>query len=455
MRPLLLATPALLSVSLLACTTPADEDGPDGAAAAAQPPFAKAFEGTAQPWSLAVGPEGDIFFAGTYSWDLDFGGGPLTAEPKGSLFLAHLDAAGEHIFSGSTASGSEDRPWDVAVGPVGDLYVVGFFSGNINFGSGKMSGEQDGFFAAFEEDGSPDHSFSAKGASYDALTTVTTTPAGDVIVAGRVGDDVDLGAGPNEEQLGLRTALAAYDPDGAHLWELRFPADLFNRVELASDGAGNVYVAGEAWTDVEIGTLSASPGVVVLKLGPSGEPLWIRSTGTDGGGPRLSGLGVDAAGDVVIVGTYYDAFTMDGFVAAQPYVAEGGYVAKLTGAGDTRFLKTFQLHNYGAWVTTAVSREGDTVVAVNTYSSVDFGAGPVGQVDGNGSDIVLARYDAGGALTATKHLPGNASENVWGVAMSPDGAPVLVGTFTGELEIGEETLVSTDGSNLFVGRLDL
>ncbi len=455
MRVLFLAATGLLSVSLLACTTPVDESGPDGAQTEALPPLAKAFEGTVQPWSLAVGPEGDLFFAGTYSWDLDFGGGTLTAEPKGSLFLAHLDAAGEHLFSGSTASGSEDRPWDVAVGPSGDLYMVGYFNGNINFGSGKMSGDQDGFFAAFTEDGSPDHSFSARGISYDALTGVTTTPAGIVIVAGRVGDDVDLGAGPKGEEFGMRTVLAAYDRKGAHLWELRFPGDFFNRFEIASDAAGNVYLAGEAWSDIEMGALSASPGVIVLKLDPSGEPLWIRSTNTDGGGARLSGLGVDAAGDVVITGTYYDAFTLGSYQAEYPSANEGGYVAKLSGAGETRFLKTFDLLSWGSWLTSAVSREGETLVAVSTYAGVDFGAGPIGPVDGDGTDIVLARYDAEGGVSATKHLAGTANENVWSVAMSPDGAPVLLGTFTGELELGEETLVSTNGSSLFVGRLDL
>src|SRR5262245_46021815 len=94
--------------------------------------------GDVRTQSVASGPAGDVLIGGTYWCVVDFGAGTLAAQPQGSVFLAHLDADGQHLFSGST--GANDVVESVAVGPSGDLFAAGNFSGLINFGSGTLSG---------------------------------------------------------------------------------------------------------------------------------------------------------------------------------------------------------------------------------------------------------------------------------------------------------------------------
>ena len=99
--------------------------------------------------AIASGPYGDLFLGGTFRNTIDFGGGELLAEPNGSLFMVHLDAGGRDTFSGAT--GSADQIRSVAIGPQRDLYVAGSYNGFINFGTGKSEGTHDGFLAAFDE----------------------------------------------------------------------------------------------------------------------------------------------------------------------------------------------------------------------------------------------------------------------------------------------------------------
>ena len=52
----------------------------------------RGFDSWEQPhlWGLAVGPTGDVFCAGQFSWDIDFGNGVLTAQDE-DIFVARLN----------------------------------------------------------------------------------------------------------------------------------------------------------------------------------------------------------------------------------------------------------------------------------------------------------------------------------------------------------------------------
>src|SRR6185436_20106373 len=80
----------------------------------------------------------------------------------------------------------------------------------------------------------------------------------------------------------------------------------------AADGAGNLYLAGSmrGGLDFETNLFSGSDvgsTVFVVKFGPDGHVLWARTSGP-GDNAGLMSLGVDAGGNVYLMGTlYHDA----------------------------------------------------------------------------------------------------------------------------------------------------
>ena len=457
MRRLSITASGLLMAAILAgCEAPADGDG-DGGGGGGEvtgplPAFAKSFDGPIVVRSAAMGQDGDVFFGGDSTALLDFGGGELQAVPEGSLFVAHLAANGDHLFSGITGVADELR--DVAIGPGGELHVTGTFSGDISFGSGMLSGEDDGFFATFTRDGTPARSFAAGSDGDDGFTSVVTTPLGLVVLAGRFGRDADLGGGAVFDDFsGPVPTIVAYDEEGGHLWQLHFASwSNVRNLTLASDGAGNILVAGEAKSDISVGGLEDTAGAFVMKLDAAGEPMWLRSTGSNDD-MRLTGMATDAAGHVVFGGLYTGSFTFGGFVAPATS-STNGYLAGLDANGKPLFLRAFGRSDDKVSLEMATSRDGTSVVAITTDSPVDLGEGLVGADDGD-SQVVVGRFDAGGGLIGAEVLAGTGEEYAYSVVMGPDGAPVLLGAFDGELTVGGADLVADPqaGISTFVARL--
>jgi hypothetical protein len=107
----------------------------------------------------AVALDGDdaVMLAGSSQGAIDFGGGVLDNSAGERAVLAKLQADGTHVFSvlftGDDAGGARS----VAVGPSGDIVVVGVYTTSIDFGDGVvMSGgadNDDAFVARFDADG--------------------------------------------------------------------------------------------------------------------------------------------------------------------------------------------------------------------------------------------------------------------------------------------------------------
>ena len=169
---------------------------------------------------LVVDDAGNIYLAGQSSSRTDFDPGPGEVFPSvgSSTYLAHYDSGGNFIwvvdFNTSLPS-SEIQ--DVAIDGSGNSYLVG--STNIN-----IAGSGDAFVAKYTADGVLEWAFSFGDSSRDTGYGVDVDGAGNVFVAGRLGQgtiDVDpssavtlLTISPAESE----AFVAKYDADGNYQW---------------------------------------------------------------------------------------------------------------------------------------------------------------------------------------------------------------------------------------------
>jgi hypothetical protein len=180
---------------------------------------------------------------------------------------------------------------------------------------------------------------------------------GNVLLAGTAHGTVNLGGGPlSMERSDL--FVTKRNANGQHLWSKLiqrgagsegspdWPVDV---EALATDGAGNVLVAGNFRVGLRVdGTELTSAGVVspfVAKLSPAGALLWVRSFG----GNTLSwatveGMTVDSAGNVIFGGSFrgFLRFGSTEHSWWEPYGA-AVFVAKLDGStGAPLWSKSFK-----------------------------------------------------------------------------------------------------------------
>jgi len=100
-----------------------------------------------------------------------------------------------------------------------------------------------------------------------------------------------------------------------------------------------------------------------------------------------------------------------------------------------------------------VDASGNSFVVGTITGSATFGsgAGAVTLVTQGAKDGFLAKYAPDGSLVWAKRIGGASSDEVWGLALDPSGAPVVTGVFDGTVSFG--VLSTLSGTNdMFVAK---
>ena len=151
--------------------------------------------------AIAVGPEGDVFVAGTFRGTLNFETGPLQNPGDDDLFVARIARGGDDVVWAAAIGGAGRQVVeDIAVDEDGNVYVVGWFTTEIVDDNGLVvpnagvspDEEGDGFVAAIDADGTIAWLTPVAAAGDQRLTSIATTD-GSVVVGGRTSGDLTLG----------------------------------------------------------------------------------------------------------------------------------------------------------------------------------------------------------------------------------------------------------------------
>ncbi len=220
---------------------------------------------------------------------------------------------------------------------------------------------------------------------------VAVDAAGNTYLAGSFAGATDFD--PANDRLGGADVLTArgshdgfvakYDPDGALAWVRRMGGDAPNNstgtvTDIAEDvyvdTAGNVFVTGRFYGTADFGpftrTAAGDADGFVARLSSTGTVQWANRWGgalEDWG----KGLGVDAAGNVYVLGGRTDNATTVALVDDQ----HGLDVLKFSPTGGSVWTKWVNTRYIPGWADVAVSPTGNVYVAGSFAGTVDFDPG--------------------------------------------------------------------------------
>jgi hypothetical protein len=186
--------------------------------------FSRSFGGAGYHHGCGVAAaDGGIVVAGSFEGELILDA-PITSQGDGDVFVAKLDAAGAVVWSKSFGDAGDQRCSSLAVDPQGNVLVGGRFAGAIDFGGGPLQSQGGGsldadlFVAKLDEDGQ--HRFSRRIGAHQADDgpRVGASASGNVIVAGGVGEQVEVLGDVIDGSEEGKLFTVAFDPDGGHLW---------------------------------------------------------------------------------------------------------------------------------------------------------------------------------------------------------------------------------------------
>lgn len=162
--------------------------------------------------------------------------------------VAKFDASGNYLWYHDFGDYYNQAFARVAVDGPGNVVLVGYFFGTVDFGGGPLTsaGDADMFVAKFDANG--DHLWSRPfgDQEFQGGGSIATDDLNHIVITGALSGTLDLGGGPLISAGGVDIFVAEFDAAGNHLWSRRFgDADNQYSTSVAADGLSNIVLTGE------------------------------------------------------------------------------------------------------------------------------------------------------------------------------------------------------------------
>ena len=399
--------------------------------------------------AIAADGSGNTCVAGAFQGSTTFGPSQvnqttltLTSAGVTDLFVAKYNAAGALLWVTQTGSAAADAVYGIAVDGSDNCYVTGVFEGNDNLA--------DTFVTKVDAGGTLLWTKQTGGESESIGYAIAADGDGNSYVTGVFGGSAIFGLGETHETT-LDSAdsasifVAKYDTDGALVWakQTSGSSGSYNAgAGIGVDGDGNSYVTGAFEgaatfgpneTNQAILTSVGGADIFVAKVDPDGALLWARQAGgvsADNG----DGIAVDGSGNSYVTGSFEGTATFGPDEAnVTPLTSTGEtdiFVAKVDPDGALLWAKQAGGASADNGYGIGLDGSGSGYVTGQFQGAATFGPGETLQTvltSTVGTDIFVAKIDAGGALLWVEQADGTLFESGQPIAVDGGGNSYVAG----------------------------
>jgi hypothetical protein len=226
--------------------------------------------------------------------------------------------------------------------------------------------------------------------------------------------------------------------------------------DIAVDSAGNSYAVGLFKGTAKFGTATlVSKGdmdLFVVKVGPTGAVAWATSAGGSGF-DNATGVAVDSAGNVTIVGSFKGTATFGGSTRT----TKGGsdmFVARLSSSGGFSWITQVGSTGDDFGLAVALDKSGNPH-ALGKFSGTLSVAGK-SYVSVGGADNIVVRFNTSGQPIWGAHSGGIGGENGTGIAVDSSGGVTFTGTYFSYASFGTITISNSNiqSNDIYVAKVN-
>lgn len=344
--------------------------------------WAKSFGTTGwnEAYDITTDASGNVYLTGHFSGTINFGNGVITSAGGSDIFIAKYNSSG--IIQWVQKAGSNDSNYEygygIALDATGNVYVAGSFRGTADFGGIALTsaGDEDIFVAKYDNDGTIQWANKYGGIYKDFARDIAVNTTNDVFVGGTFSSSFSYGSITiSPPFVGTSDAfIAKHASDGTVSWVKRGGgnyADFGN--SIATDAAGNVYLAGSFADNATFGTINIAANgsyldAYVAKFDADGASQWVIKAGGQND-DEAKGIVVDANGNGYLTG-YYRQTPFFGTTPIKSFGQKDYFTAKFDNSG------TFQWVKYGGSKQddsgAALSKNGTKIRVFGNFSGTGF-----------------------------------------------------------------------------------
>ena len=412
---------------------------------------------------MAIDGQGNMVVVGTFSaGNVDFGGGALNGDADGNVFVAKFDALGNHIWSKAAGSAGFQGASAVALDSQDNIVVVGTFRSQLNFGSTNLdnAGTQfaDIYVAKLDSSGTEIWAkrFGDGVANADTGNAVAVDPLDNVLITGQFQDTITFGS----QQLtaasggdGFSLFVAKFSPAGDHVFSKAFgDASTQSGLAIAAAVDGSIAVGGFSNGAIDFGN-GAKPNAggqrgFVAKLSSTGDETYAELF-AGSGAAGVSAVAFDGAGNLFFCGSFKSKI----MVKDVELEAASGSDEVFVGQFDTNGNPVYAVRFGDA----GLDQAADLVVDGAGYAHVGGKYGAKLRVNSMSTleatdlfDGFLLRVAPDGHGFWGVSIAGDQVQQVAGIALTPSGQLVAVGSFFGNVVLGSQTETAQANQDMFL-----
>jgi hypothetical protein len=313
---------------------------------------------------------------------------------------------------------------------------------------------------------------SISGSGTENVGCITTDAFGNVYTTGGFTGVVDFDPGPGTFTINGTGGfyIQKLDVSGNFVWAKWINGSNVGANGIAVDPSGNVYTTGQLTSSADFDPSPASVilssagnnDVFILKLNSSGDYVWAKNFGNASAFEYGSGIALDVAGDLYIIGSYNGSNSdFDPSAATNSLSTNGGYdafVAKYTSAGNYVWAKTLGsgIADYGRGI--KVDATNNVYVTGYYQQTADFdpGAGTYTITAVGQNDAFVTKLDVSGNFVWAKSMGGAGIEFAYGIDLDPFGNVLTTGFIqgNGDYDPGPGTYSIGIGNVSYISKLD-
>lgn len=405
---------------------------------------------------ITTDASGNVFSIGSFegTGDFDPGAGTLNFTSAGlrDAFVVKQNANGSLLWAKSFGGANNDYGRKVRTDANGNVYVVGYFSGTVDFDPGagvsnltsQSSGvQQDLFIVKLDAAGNFVWAEQRQAQSVQMFVDdcdIKLDAANNLYLVYTFGD------GYASDHVKIEKASSS---TGATTWKKTIDATgsgaFLAYSNIALDASGNIFVAGEFGGDVDfdpdftnVVTAASSPNAYVLKLDNAGNFVWVTPIGNNAGTlTRAFDVTTDAAGNIIVAGRFAGTVDFDPGAGTHDETANAidAYLLKLSSAGAFNWVRTWG----GAGLNCAFGVAVDAADAIYTTgifaATCTFGL-PPNTITFNTNintynEAYTVKFNSIGNVEWAQHMGGGGGDYALGntIAVSNMGAVYTGGSF--------------------------
>lgn len=407
--------------------------------------------------TMTTDASGNVYVAGHFTGTADFDPGPGTANLTAAgqdAFFAKYTSTGAYVWAKKIGGNSLDAVNAITLRANGDIYLTGYFWGTANFnpaGTNNLtsSGNNDIFFARYNNDGVYQWAHRIGGTAYDEGTAIAVDASGNVYISGYfTGSAVNFNTSGGTNNLdcgnGAAPFFAKYNTAGAHQWSRAITGNGDSKSHaMHRDALGNIYIAGYfsgSSTDFDPGSgvinfSAAGYDAFFAKYNSNGDYMTAKAFGGNGDDRALS-IGIDASSNFYVTGYFNGTADFDPNAGVANIVSSGGediFVAKYNANGSYNWAKGIGGTGSDRGHSINIDAIGSVFISGYFNQTAEFNPVPLSSdlSSGGGSDIFFAKYATDGSYLWAKNFGNSGSDIANTILTDASGNIYLGGTFSG------------------------